>query len=151
MSSKNRIYASLVLVQEGASLSSCLGSGSRIQLCCLPSRGTPGTCWAPSACPAPQTSRRGVLSSAQSPLVPHLPPPTHTHIHALVHTHSHTFTLLLNSSLISTVLQLEDVLQFNSDNTQSEHRPHKLREGSSKDHSYCRRQTQVGSPGAPHL
>lgn len=36
-----RIYAGLVSVQEGVSLSSCLGSGLRIQLCCLPSQGHP--------------------------------------------------------------------------------------------------------------
>lgn len=147
-----RIYAGLVSVQEGVSLSSCLGSGLRIQLCCLPSQGHPCSCWAPFPCPVPQSSRRGALSPVQ-PRVPSFltypTPPTHTFIHTLMHlcTHSHTFTLLLNSSLISTVLQ------FNSDTTQSEHRPHKLKGRflQRKTTLNCRCQTQMGSPGSSHF
>lgn len=126
------------------------GWGSSFAVC-LP-RGTPGSCWAPFPCPVPQSSRRGALSPVQ-PRVPSFltypTPPTHTFIHTLMHlcTHSHTFTLLLNSSLISTVLQ------FNSDTTQSEHRPHKLKGRflQRKTTLNCRCQTQMGSPGSSHF
>ena len=95
-----RIYASLVSVQEGVSLSSCLGSGLRIQLCCLPSQGHPwlllGTLPMPCASELQEGSPES--SSAQSPFVPHLPHPPHTHIHshidALVHTLTHIHSTL---------------------------------------------------------
>lgn len=80
LSSKDRIYASLVSVQEGTSLSSCLGSAVRISFAvCLPGA-PPGSCWASFPCPAPQSSRREpeVQFSPESPRFLTCPP-THTH------------------------------------------------------------------------